>query len=55
MEKTAENRIFVQKTALLSLVHAAVDMSCAALFFSVLKGDNLWLGMVLYNACAFLC
>ena len=46
--------IFVQKTALLSVVHAAVDLSCAALFFSVLQGDELWLGMVLYNACAFL-
>ncbi|MBQ6236470.1 MAG: hypothetical protein IJK54_11180 [Clostridia bacterium] len=55
MNAAAENRIFVRKTALLSLVHAAVDMSCAALFFSVLKGDELWLGMVLYNACAFLC
>ena len=50
-----EKHIFFRKTALLSLVHAAVDMSCAALFFSVLKGDELWLGMVLYNACAFLC
>lgn len=51
------NRIklrFVQITALLSVVHAAVDLACAALFFAVLKGENLWLGMVLYNACAFL-
>ena len=55
MNEIAENRIFVRKTALLSVVHAAVDLSCAALFFSVLKGDELWLGMVLYNACAFLC
>ena len=55
MDTTAENRIFVQKTVLLSVVHAAVDLACAALFFSVLKGGELWLGMVLYNACAFLC
>lgn len=55
MNEAKENRIFVQKTALLSAAHAAVDMCCAALFFSVLKGDSLWLGMVLYNACAFLC
>lgn len=48
------NRIFVGKAALLSLAHAAVDLCCAALFFSVLKGEKLWLGMVLYNACAFL-
>ena len=48
------NRIFAGKTALLSLVHAFVDLACAALFFTVLSGDNLWLGMVLYNACAFL-
>ena len=54
MEKNRIRPIFVQKTALLSLVHAAVDLSCAALFFSVLQGDELWLGMVLYNACAFL-
>ncbi len=47
--------VFYRKTALLSVVHALVDMSCAALFFSVLKGEDLWLGMVLYNACAFLC
>ena len=55
MHMIAEKHIFFRKTALLSLVHAAVDMSCAALFFSVLKGEELWLGMVLYNACAFLC
>ena len=55
MHLTGHNRIFVQKTALLSVVHAAVDLACAALFFSVLKGETLWLGMVLYNACAFLC
>ena len=55
MNGIVENRIFVRKTALLSLVHAAVDLACAALFFSVLQGDDLWLGMVLYNACAFLC
>lgn len=54
MRKASKNRTFVRKTSLLSVVHAIVDMSCAALFFSVLKGDGLWLGMVLYNACAFL-
>ena len=48
-------RLFKQKTAVLSLIHAVVDLSCAALFFSALKGTDLWLGMVLYNACAFLC
>lgn len=55
MNEMTDNRIFVRKTALLSLVHAIVDLACAALFFSVLKGEELWLGMVLYNACAFLC
>jgi len=55
MSKKLTNRIFTERTALLSLTHAAVDFACAALFFSVLKGENLWLGMVLYNACAFLC
>ena len=55
MSRTAQNRIFAQKTALLSVVHAAVDLACAALFFSVLKDEEIWLGMVLYNACAFLC
>ena len=54
MNAVGYKRIFYRRTALLSVVHAAVDMSCAALFFSVLKGDELWLGMVLYNACAFL-
>lgn len=54
MKRTSENRRFVQKTALLSAAHAAVDLCCAALFFSVLKDGDLWLGMVLYNACAFL-
>ena len=49
------NRLFVQKTVHLSIAHAAVDLACAALFFSVLRGEALWLGMVLYNACAFLC
>ena len=48
-------RAFAGKTALLSLAHAAVDMACAALFFSALPSADLWLGMVLYNACAFLC
>ena len=55
MSSMKNNRRFVQETALLSVVHAAVDFACAALFFSVLNGDGLWLGMVLYNACAFLC
>ncbi len=55
MHMIGEKHIFFRKTALLSIVHAAVDMSCAALFFSVLNGGELWLGMVLYNACAFLC
>ena len=54
MVRIVENPGFVKKTALLSLVHAAVDLCCAALFFSVLKGSDLWLGMVLYNAFAFL-
>jgi FSR family fosmidomycin resistance protein-like MFS transporter len=54
MVRNVENPGFVKKTALLSLVHAAVDLCCAALFFSVLKGSDLWLGMVLYNAFAFL-
>jgi FSR family fosmidomycin resistance protein-like MFS transporter len=54
MKQIRINRTFVQKTALLSIAHAAVDLCCAALFFSVLKGEDLWLGMVLYNACAFL-
>ena len=54
MELNRIKHIFVQKTALLSIVHAAVDLCCAALFFSVLQGKELWLGMVLYNACAFL-
>ncbi|MBR3038802.1 MAG: hypothetical protein IKI52_08870, partial [Clostridia bacterium] len=49
------NRAFIGKTALLSLAHAIVDMACAALFFSTLPDAHLWLGMVLYNACAFLC
>ena len=43
------------KTAILSVSHAVVDLACAALFFATLSGPNLWLGMVLYNACAFLC
>ena len=55
MQKTATNRIFMQRTALLSLAHALVDLTCAALFFSTLSDIDLWLGMVLYNACAFLC
>lgn len=55
MQLQTHNRAFPQKTALLSLVHAVVDLACAALFFAALKGENLWLGMVLYNACAFLC
>ena len=46
---------FASETALLSVAHAIVDLSCAALFFMTLKGNDLWLGMVLYNACAFLC
>ena len=50
-----QRRSFAGKTALLSLAHAAVDMACAALFFSTLPDVDLWLGMVLYNACAFLC
>lgn len=54
MVRIVENPGFVKKTALLSLVHAEVDLCCAALFFSVLKGSDLWLGMVLYNAFAFL-
>ena len=54
MVRIIENHGFVKKTALLSLVHAAVDLCCAALFFSVLKDKDLWLGMVLYNAFAFL-
>lgn len=54
MKQIRINCTFVQKTALLSIAHAAVDLCCAALFFSVLKGEELWLGMVLYNACAFL-
>ena len=48
-------KAFLGKTALLSFAHAAVDFACAALFFSTLSGANLWTGMVLYNACAFLC
>ena len=55
MELCASNRIFARKTALLSVVHAAVDLACAALFYTTLSGESLWLGMVLYNACAFLC
>ncbi len=54
MNGPAKNRIFSQKTALLSIVHAVVDLSCAALFFSTLSDADLWIGMVLYNACAFL-
>ncbi len=54
MHPTGKHRIVVRETALLSIVHAAVDLSCAALFFSVLQGEDLWLGMVFYNACAFL-
>ena len=49
------NSAFVRNTAVVSVIHAVVDLACAALFFSVLQGDDLWLGMVLYNACAFLC
>ena len=45
----------IGKTAVLSVIHAVVDLACAALFFSALKEQQLWLGMVLYNACAFLC
>ena len=55
MATNVKNRSFVPKTALLSAVHALVDLACAALFFSTLSDGNLWLGMVLYNACAFLC
>ncbi len=50
-----QRRVFLGKTALLSFVHAAVDFACATLFFSTLPGEKLWIGMVLYNACAFLC
>lgn len=42
------------KTAFLSAVHAAVDFCCAVLFFGALKPDDLVVGIVLYNACAFL-
>lgn len=42
------------KTAVLSAAHAAVDFCCALLFFSALKTDQLLIGAVLYNACAFL-
>ena len=55
METNANKRIFAGKTTLLSAAHALVDLACAALFFATLSGENLWLGMVLYNACAFLC
>ncbi len=48
-------KAFIGKTALLSLAHAIVDMACAALFFQSLSGSAIWYGMVLYNACAFLC
>lgn len=42
-------------TTLLAPVHAIVDFACAALFFAVLGERDIWYGMVLYNACAFLC
>jgi FSR family fosmidomycin resistance protein-like MFS transporter len=42
------------KTAILSAAHAAVDFCCAALFFRVLKPEELLIATVLYNACAFL-
>ena len=42
------------KTAILSVAHAAVDFCCALLFFGTLKPENLLVGTVLYNACAFL-
>lgn len=42
------------KVILLSLSHALVDLACAALFFGLLRGESVWLSMVLYNAFAFL-
>ena len=44
----------IDKTVVLSVTHAAVDFCCAALFFGMNRGENAWLCMVLYNACAFL-
>ena len=42
------------KTAVLSAAHAAVDFACAVLFFGSVQREHIWLGMILYNACAFL-
>lgn len=44
----------ISKITVLSVTHAAVDFCCAALFFSMNRGENAWICMVLYNACAFL-
>ena len=48
-------RRFGSRLALLSAVHAAVDLACAALFFGFLRhGETGWVCMVLYNAFAFM-
>ncbi len=44
----------INKLTVLSVSHAAVDFCCAALFFGMERGENAWLCMVFYNACAFL-
>lgn len=44
----------IDKITVLSVSHAAVDFCCAALFFGMDRGENAWLCMVFYNACAFL-
>lgn len=44
----------MKKLTVLSIAHLCVDMACAALFFGWLnRGEDGWLYMVLYNACAF--
>ena len=45
---------FQHKTAVLSIVHFAVDMYCAVLYFGFVSGTaEAWRAMILYNACAF--